>query len=201
MYSTVATKYVYQFIAVQLNNKQLKKKHPLVTIFLFCFKSCNHKHKTLIMTDIDQLLNIIWQDSPQQVQPIDKEELNKIYEMLTRENVITINNTKNIDFKCLEHSLTNNNSCNSTKINYCLRKLNLKERKKNSQHTSSDVEDTRKNIKNNYKKFTKMNVFEEFKPTILTNEEEPSPRMVETFQLIDLSQDSRKLAANNKIEK
>lgn len=147
------------------------------------------------MTDIDQLLSIIWQDSPQKIEPIDKAELNRIYELLTKENAIAVGTTKIIDYTCLEHSLTDIKTPSSTKINYCLRKLNLQERKKNSQQTTANVKDEPKNIKNNYKKFQKMNVFEEFKPTVLTSEEEPMPRVVETFQLIDLSQDSRQLAA------
>lgn len=144
------------------------------------------------MTDIDQLLDIVWQDSPQRIEPIDKEELNRIYELLTKENAIAVGTTKSIDYICLERSLADISTPSSTKIIHCLRKLNLKERKKNSQHTN--VKDTAKNIRNNHKKFTKMNVFEEFKPTVLTNDEERLPKVVETFQLIDLSQDSRKLA-------
>lgn len=152
------------------------------------------------MTDIDQLLSIVWQDIPQKIEPIDKEELNRIYELLTKDNAITVGTSKDIDYTCLEHSLTDISTPSSTKISYCLRKLSLKERKKNTQHTPQSVQIEPMSVKSNYKKFTKMNVFEEFKPTVLTNDEESGQRVMETFQLIDLSQDSRKLAAQKKTE-
>lgn len=49
------------------------------------------------------------------------------------------------------------------------------------------------------KKFTKMNILEEFKPVILTGDAKPKTppekkNTIETFQLIDLSEDSRNLA-------
>lgn len=147
------------------------------------------------MSDIDQLLDIIWQDSQPIKESIDKDEVNKIYEILTKDHVINTNiKLQSAKNNLLIDSLRDMETPNISTINYCIRKLNQKERKKNPVHTTAHKESTSNTSNTKYKKFSKMKVFAEFKPTVLTQNEEVKPKLLETFQLIDLSQDSRKLA-------
>ncbi|KAF0267561.1 hypothetical protein FOG48_03278 [Hanseniaspora uvarum] len=147
------------------------------------------------MNDIDQLLDLIWQDNQEITELTDKEEANKIYEILTKDHVISARTIQGIKTDLLIYSLEDIKTPNLSKINYCIRKLNQKERKKNLGHANTPSEASIIHSKNTkYKKFNKMSVFAEFKPSVMTQNQEIKPKLLETFQLIDLSQDSRKLA-------
>ncbi|OBA26464.1 hypothetical protein HANVADRAFT_53074, partial [Hanseniaspora valbyensis NRRL Y-1626] len=166
----------------------------------------------------------------------DKEISDSIYEKLTSNTTFLINrDISNISFNEnnvlivneLRRVLLDNNSNNQLedKLNKIIMNMNTSKllggggassNNGTSNETKQGIKKKKKtvnknNSKNGIKKFTKMNVLEEFKPTILSHEDintgnsninnnnnewqkSSNIKTIDTFQLIDLSMDSRKLA-------
>ena len=171
----------------------------------------------------------------------DKEISDSIYEKLTSKTTFLINrDISNISFnqnnvlivnELRRVLLDNNNNSNNQledKLNKIIMNMNTSSSKLlggggassnngTSNETKQGIKKKKKivnknNSKNGIKKFTKMNVLEEFKPTILTHDDiktgnsnninnnnnelqkSSNIKTIDTFQLINLSMDSRKLA-------
>ena len=168
----------------------------------------------------------------------DKEISDSIYEKLTSNTTFLINrDISNISFnennvlivnELRRVLLDNNNNSNNQledKLNKIIMNMNTSSSKLlggggassnngTSNETKQGIKKKKKivnknNSKNGIKKFTKMNVLEEFKPTILSHgdintansninnselQKSNNIKTIDTFQLIDLSMDSRKLA-------
>ena len=168
----------------------------------------------------------------------DKEISDSIYEKLTSKTTFLINrDISNISFnqnnvlivnELRRVLLDNNNNSNNQledKLNKIIMNMNTSSSKLlggggassnngTSNETKQGIKKKKKivnknNSKNGIKKFTKMNVLEEFKPTILSHgdintansninnselQKSNNIKTIDTFQLIDLSMDSRKLA-------
>ena len=167
----------------------------------------------------------------------DKEISDSIYEKLTSNTTFLINrDISNISFnennvlivnelrRVLLDNNNNNNNQLEDKLNKIIMNLNTttttgkllggSSNNGTSNETKQGIKKKKKivnknNSKNGIKKFTKMNVLEEFKPTILSHgdintansninnselQKSNNIKTIDTFQLIDLSMDSRKLA-------